>query len=106
MVPFVIWFVFHVYLIWSPLFRGYSLPASSVWTIPLSFCSGAGLLYGEWYATFFLSNSVFSAIQLLASLALFAAPPEPSDTERAIAGGSRALLRILMSVVTLASTLF
>lgn len=106
MVPFVIWFAFHIYLVWSPLFRGLSLPRSFVWSIPLSFCSGAWLLYGEWHAVFFLLNSIFSAIQLLVSASLFVAPPGPADTEQAIAGGSRALLRILMTVITLVSTLF
>lgn len=106
MIHYVIWFAYHVYSVWSPHFRGRTLPVSAVWFIPFSFCSGALLLYGEWYAVFFLLNSVLSAIQLLTAAATFAAPPGPADTERALDGAAASLLRVVMTVFVLISTLF
>jgi hypothetical protein len=106
MVPFVVWFVFHIYLIWSPHLQRRTLQSSAVWMLPFSFFFGAWLLEGEWYAAFFLSNSVFAAIQLLAAASLYSTPLRPVDAELAIASGSQSLLRVLMTIVTLASTIF
>jgi hypothetical protein len=64
------------------------------------------MLHGEWYATFFLVNSLVAALQFLSAAATFAAPPGPADTEIAVDSGVRSLLRIVMTIVTLISTLF
>lgn len=106
MIPYVVWFAYHIYAVWSPHFRSRTLPLSAVWSVPLSFCGGAVLLYGEWYAVFFLVNALLAALQLMAAAAVFAAPPGPADTERAVESGAASVLRVVMTVVTLISTLF